>query len=229
MTAGATPRRVLLLPGGPDFHQPEAVAQRLVELLRAAPGDELAFETEPGLDVLADADRLRGFDLVVSVWTSGRLTQAQEEGLLAAVRSGTAVGAVHGAATAFRDSPGYQAVVGGQFVVHPGGEDVTYRVTVDPGHPLAAGLDPFELTTEQYYLHVDPANRVLASTAFDDPDEPLTAGGAVAMPVAWTRSYGAGRVFYCALGHRPEVFDVPGAAALTARGLRWAADALPGR
>ena len=177
--------------------------------------------------MLTHAARMREVDLVVSVWTGGRLTQEQEDGLIAAVRAGTAVGAVHGASTAFRDSTGYQAVVGGQFVVHPGGEGVTYRVAVEPGHPLAAGLDPFEVTTEQYYLHVDPANRVLATTTFDDAGEPLTAAGPVTMPVAWTRSYGSGRVFYCALGHRPEVFDVPGAAALTARGLRWAADALP--
>lgn len=82
------------------------------------------------------------------------------------------------------------------------------------------------VTTEQYYLHVDPANRVLATTRFTGDFGPLAANGPVTMPVAWTRHYGSGRVFYCALGHRPDVLEEPSASRLTARGLRWAAHAL---
>lgn len=116
-------------------------------------------------------------------------------------------------------------MVGGQFVAHPGGE-LPYRVTVDRTHPVTEPVADFEVTTEQYYLHVDPTNRVLARTRFDGDFGPLSSNGPVTMPVAWVRSYGAGRVFCSTLGHRPEVLDEPSAATLTTREPRWAARAL---
>lgn len=221
------PGQVLVLAGGPEFHQPGRVAGRLAGLLQDSAGPPVAVDVVDDLDVLADTDRLRAHALLVVLWTGGALEPAQQEGLAAAVSGGTGLAGVHGASTAFPGSSAYRAALGGHFVEHPGGEDVDYRVEVAPGHPAAAGLAGFELRTEQYYLHVAPDIEVLASTRMAPGRSPVVADRPVTVPVAWTRSYGTGRVAYCALGHRPEVFDSPGAAALTARCLRWAARALP--
>jgi len=124
-------------------------------------------------------------------------------------------------ADAFRDSTAYQFMVGGQWVAHPG-DIIDYTVQiVNHNDPITAGLHDFAMHSEQYYLHVDPANEVLATTTFSGKFAPWIAG--TIMPVVWKRRWGAGRVFYCSLGHRAAEFDVPEARELVRRGLHWAA------
>ena len=69
-------------------------------------------------------------------------------------------------------------------------------------------------------MHIDPAVNVLASTTFSGEHDSWING--VKMPVAWTKMYGKGRVFYCSLGHVNADFDVPEAARLVEQGLLWA-------
>ena len=79
------------------------------------------------------------------------------------------------------------------------------------------------MESEQYYLHVDPSNDVLATTTFsgDYGDAPWIAG--TVMPVVWKRKYGKARVFYSSLGHVRKDFDVPEARDIMLRGMLWAA------
>jgi type 1 glutamine amidotransferase len=70
-------------------------------------------------------------------------------------------------------------------------------------------------------MHVDPSNEVLATTTFTDAHFPGIGG--VVMPVVWKRRYGAGKVFYSALGHNADEFAVPEMALIIERGLVWAA------
>jgi hypothetical protein len=66
----------------------------------------------------------------------------------------------------FRQNVDYQFMVGGQWVSHPGGY-IDYEVNItDHDDPITAGLDDFTMMTEQYYMHVDPSNHVLATTTF---------------------------------------------------------------
>ena len=71
-----------------------------------------------------------------------------------------------------------------------------------------AGIESFEHRSEQYYMHVDLANEVLATTTFSGEHAPWIEG--VVMPVIWKKRYGEGRVFYSSLGHRAYELDVPG-------------------
>jgi len=88
---------------------------------------------------------------------------------------------------------------------------------VNPNHPLTRGMHDFKVTSEQYYMHVDPIIEVLATTIFPDY-------GSVVMPVAWTKTYGQGRVFYSSLGHVAQVFDQnPQILQLMTNGMIWAA------
>jgi type 1 glutamine amidotransferase len=106
---------------------------------------------------------------------------------------------------------------GGQWVTHFEFAVRTYAVTIEDGNsPLTQGLSSFEVTTEQYYLLVDPANAVLATMQVNDAQ----------MPVAWTKHYGTGRVFYCSLGHSVEAVSHPVTQELIKRGMQWAAGAL---
>ena len=82
-------------------------------------------------------------------------------------------------------------------------------------------MGDFDYHSEQYYLHVDPGIEVLATTTFDGTHAPWTKG--TVMPVVWKHRYGAGRVFYSALGHNAAELDHPQAQTILRRGLSWAA------
>ena len=83
------------------------------------------------------------------------------------------------------------------------------------------GVESFPYHSEQYYMHVDPSNEVLATTTFTGEHAFWTKG--VVMPVVWKRYYGKGRVFYSSLGHVAKEFEVPPMRTILTRGLLWAA------
>jgi type 1 glutamine amidotransferase len=209
---------VLMVAGGWEGHEPRQCAEIFAGVLR---GDGLTVEMETTLDVYLDPERLRTFDVIVPIWTMGTITREQEAGLLDAVASGVGVAGWHGGmADAFRNNPDYQFMVGGQWVAHPGGViDYTVNI-VAPDDPITRGLSDFAMHSEQYYLHVDPSNEVLATTTFSGEHAPWIAG--TVMPVVWKRHWGEGRVFYCSLGHKAVDFDVPEAREIVRRGIHWA-------
>lgn len=211
-------KRALIVWGGWEGHEPEAVATIFTGVLREN-GYEVDVQTE--LDVFLDANRLSGTDLIVPIYTMSTIGKEQEAGLLNAVKAGTGLGGWHGGmADAFRQSTEYQFAVGGQWVAHPGGIiDYTVQVTKQ-SDPIVAGIDSFAMHSEQYFMHVDPSNEVLATTTFSGEHAPWIDG--TVMPVAWKRRYGYGKVFYSSLGHVAKDFDVPEAKEIVTRGLLWA-------
>lgn len=111
----------------------------------------------------------------------------------------------------------YQFMVGGQWVAHPGGI-VEYDVNIrDKKDPVTKGLKRFHMQSEQYYMHVDPAVKVLATTRFSGADAPWIQD--VVMPVVWKKRYGRGRVFYSSLCHVASDFRVPEALEIMKRGI----------
>ncbi|MDD5350340.1 MAG: ThuA domain-containing protein [Chthoniobacteraceae bacterium] len=211
--------RVLLFWGGWDGHQPEKIAQLLAcELSRHG----LEPQVESSLDCLNDPERLKTYQLIIPCWTMGQLSDAQGKALQEAVKSGVALGGIHGGmGDAFRGNLDYEWMCGGHFVGHPHVGDYTVRLK-DFATPITQGLPgSFAYRSEQYYVMTDPAIQVLADTEY------LHEGRFVTVPVAWVKTWGKGRVFYCSLGHAPEEFtQFPEALTLTVRGLLWAANAL---
>ncbi|MBA3727163.1 MAG: ThuA domain-containing protein [Armatimonadetes bacterium] len=210
-------KRALIVWGGWPGHEPERAADLFSTLLHE---EGFATETDDTLDAFRDKS-LADFDLLVPVWTMGTITPEQLNPVLEAVKNGAGIAGCHGGmGDAFRDSTEWQFLVGGQFVAHPG-DEVTYRVEItDRDHEITRGLSDWEVTSEQYYMHVDPAIQVLATTRF--PAERLPTG-AVGMPVVWTKPYSQGRVFYCTLGHDRASIETEPARTLMKRGLLWAA------
>lgn len=209
---------VLINWGGWEGHEPEACATLFAELLR---GEGFTVDLVSDLGVYEDEAYLRSRELIVPVWTMSEISEAQSKGLLNAVRSGVGLAGWHGGmADAFRKNTDYQWLVGGQWVAHPGNIiDYTVRIA-DHDDSITAGLADFTMHSEQYYLHVDPSNEVLATTTFGGDLLPWIAG--TVMPVVWKRHWGVGRVFYSALGHVAKDFDVPEARAIMQRGMLWA-------
>jgi type 1 glutamine amidotransferase len=215
--------RALLAWGGWEGHEPETVAERLAAALRSE-GVEVDLTDE--VTDLGNPDLLARADLVVPVWTLGDLRSAQLRELDAAVSAGLGLAGCHGTSDAFRERPEFHFMLGGWFAAHPGDLPVTYNVHfADPNDVITKGMTDFEVTTEQYYLHVDPSNHVLATTNVPVAAGPHAANGPFEMPVAWTRRHGEGRVFYCSLGHSPEIVDDPRVLPLLVRGFLWAAKA----
>ena len=213
----------LVVWGGWDGHQPKEATAIFVPLLREA---GLQVDVVEGVEVYADADRLRQYDLIAQCVTMHQMTPEQEKGLLGAIEAGAGFGGWHGGMLdSFRESFYYSFMTGGEFVAHPGGvRDYIVQIT-DHAHPITAGLPDFAVHSEQYFMHVAPDNQVLATTTFDGLKAPWVKGAV--MPAVWTRPWGKGRVFACSLGHVAADFDVPAAREIVRRGLLWAAGALP--
>jgi|SRR5882672_5799173 len=215
-------RRALIVSGGWDGHQPLAIADLLKHLLERAGFD---VELSTSLDSFADERLLKSLSLLIPNWTMGKISPEQLNPVLAAVENGLGVAGAHGGmCDAFRDAPEWQFMTGGQWVAHPGNDRVTYKVHItEPSHPITTGIKDFDITTEQYYMHVDPAVCVLATTQFPTAPGPHVPNGTVQMPVLWTKLYGKGRVFYCSLGHTPQTLAADPVATIMKRGFHWSA------
>ena len=212
------PGKALIVWGGWEGHQPEQGAA-IVEKFLVEDGFVVAKENNTS--VFADPE-LGRYDLIIPIYSMGSITDAESKNLCAAVESGVGLAGYHGGmGDSFRNNPDYQFMTGGQWVAHPG-NIISYRVNiVDKSDPITEGIDDFNYRSEQYYMHVDPANHVLAATTFGGDYLAWIQG--VQMPVAWKRMHGRGKVFYSSLGHLASEFAVREMATLFRRGMLWAA------
>jgi hypothetical protein len=227
-------RHALVVRGGWEGHQPVAATERFIPFLT-----ENGFEVriEESTAVYADAEAMAETDLIVQSVTMSTIERNELAGLRDAIEAGTGFTGWHGGiADSFRASSDYLQLVGGQFATHPAvgpgetrleGEenfrDYTVNIT-DLGrtHPVTAGLDDFDLHTEQYWVLVDDLNDVLATTTHPAEDwqpwhRPHTS------PAVWTREWGLGRVVVTTPGHSLDVLDHPSVRTIIERGMLWAA------
>lgn len=211
-------KKALIAWGGWEGHTPERSAEIVRKLLERNGFDVTLGE---GTAMFADPE-LPSFDLIVPVITMSTIEKAELQNLTQAVRGGSGLGGFHGTmGDSFRNEPDYQFMTGGQWVAHPG-NIIDYQVVITrPDDPITRGVGDFAYRSEQYYMHVDPSNEVLATTIFSDAHFPGIGG--VVMPVVWKRKYGSGKVFYSSLGHTADEFAVPEMALIVERGLLWAA------
>ena len=213
-------KKALINWGGWDGHEPKQCTERFAPILEKE-GFEVRIAND--LAVYADKEYLQSLSLIVPVWTMSKITGDQEKGLLEAVASGVGLAGWHGGmGDSFRENTSYQFMTGGQWVAHPDGIiDYTVNIT-NHTDPITAGIPDFKMHSEQYYMHTDPGNVVLATTTFRERVSSPWVNGTV-MPVVWKRTWDKGRVFYSSLGHVAKDFDVPEAKEIQRRGMLWAA------
>ena len=211
-------RSALIVYGGWAGHDPEECAAIYRRWLH-----EDGFSVRMATETSALADpSIHDLSLIIPIFTMSKIEPAEVENLTKAVQNGVGLAGHHGGMSdAFRDAVDYQFMVGGQWVAHPG-NIIDYTVDITkPDDPIMAGLKSFPYTSEQYYMHVDPANEVLATTTFSGEHAPWIEG--VVMPVVWKRRHGQGRVFHSTLGHQAKEFDNPEMRTIFRRGASWAA------
>jgi type 1 glutamine amidotransferase len=213
-------KSVLIVWGGWMGHEPK----KCIEIFEPWLKDQGAKVTvSDTLDSYLDEELMGQVDLIIQIWTMGTITRQQERALENAIKSGVGLAGWHGGlADSFRNSVEYQFMVGGQWVAHPGGV-IDYRVDItDHDDPVTSGISNFDMHSEQYYMHVDPNVKVLATTTFN-ADHADWINGCV-VPAAWKKMYGKGRVFYTSVGHVASDFNVPEALEIVKRGILWASE-----
>jgi uncharacterized protein len=171
-------------------------------------------------------ENLRGYRAVM-FFTTGELplSEAERAALLDFVRSGGGFVGVHSATDTFYEWPDYGKLIGGYFNEHPWHQKVTIAVA-EPGNPLVGFLAPsfkisdeiyqirdFEAATSQVLLRLDPSSVDLKA--------PNVRPRPYGWPLAWTRAFGQGRVFYTALGHEEAVWRDPRYQQMLTNAIMW--------
>ena len=155
-----------------------------------------------------------------------KYTRSQQESLLKFVHSGGGYVSIHGANNAAPDwLPEWKEMLGGVFshIGQPDGKvrkgDYMVKI-VDKSSSITRGLDAFPLKDELYYnMQMVAGVEPLATVEYSG----------TAWPVAWTRSFGRGRVFHLVLGHRDfgpgkdEPLRNPNLGRLLTQGVDWVA------
>jgi type 1 glutamine amidotransferase len=212
-------RKVLFTYGGWEGHDPKKFMEYMTPWLQEEGAEVQAFGS---LEPYADKTLMANIDLVIQVYTMSQITKEQEAGLLEAIRvNGTGMAGWHGGmGDSFRNNVDYQYMVGGQWVQHPGNV-LDYDVKIiDQKDDITKGMKDFHIKSEQYYMHVDPNVKVLATTKFNGAVNSWIDGAV--LPVTWKKMYGKGRVFYTSLGHNVNhVTEVPEAVEMIKRGIKW--------
>lgn len=211
-------KKVLFVWGGWMGHEPDKCRDIFVPWMES---EGAVVTVSDSLGVYTSLN-LNDFDLIIQAWTMGTITGRQERALLNAVKNGVGIAGWHGGlGDSFRNNTEYQFMVGGQWVAHPGGV-IDYRVNItNHNDPVTKGLSDFNMHSEQYFVHVDPNVKVLATTTFNNEHASWIGGNVV--PVAWKKVYGKGRVFYSSLGHVASDYSVPEALEIMKRGILWSA------
>lgn len=216
-------KKALIVYGGWDGHEPKQVSEVFADILSAEGFD---IELSNTLDIFKNEDKLMNLNLIIPVWTMGEITKEQLQPVLNAVNSGVGIAGCHGGmCDAFRNSVEWQFMTGSQWVAHPGNDGVEYEVNIakSSSSPIIMAISDFKVKSEQYYIHVDPAVNILATTSFPIVEGSHSTNGKVAVPVVYTKTWGNGKVFYNSLGHHADIFDIPEAKELMRRGFLWAA------
>jgi type 1 glutamine amidotransferase len=175
------------------------------------------------------------------------LTDQQRADLLEFIRNGGGFVGVHAASTmflpwpafgkrhdeeagcgrVFRPWPQFNEMLGAEFVEHPYGVTEAPVIVDDPRFPATSFLpSKFSLRDEMYEFKNFSREKTdvllrLDTTAMNR-NQSKAAGRSSDWPLAWAKTYGKGRVFYCALGHAPETWDIPDIQRIYFEGLKWA-------
>jgi uncharacterized protein len=155
-------------------------------------------------------------------------TQAQRDAFEKYVKAGGGFVGIHAATTTEREWPFFVGLIGGKFVRHPQLQKFTVTVQ-DASHPSTKGLPTTFEWEDECYMHdmLNPNMHPLLSadpTKLNDPDRAKFPNDLLghAMPLAWTITNTGQRVFYTALGHKPEYYSNPLLVKHLLGGILWA-------
>ncbi len=206
---------------------------------------------------LFSADYLAGFDVVMfytsgdllSVGTDGHpaMTAAGKQALLDWVHAGHGFIAIHAGSDTFHTgesgggnpseranryqlhgaaSDPYVLMLGGEFIKH-GPQQVATVSVVDPKFPGCAALGDTFSCMEEWYSLKEFASNLHALLVLQTKGMEGSEYQRPPYPLAWARSYGSGRVWNNAMGHREDVWDSERFQAMLVGGIAWAGGRIP--
>jgi uncharacterized protein len=141
---------------------------------------------------------------------TGWMTDAVQSGFSDYVRKGNGLLAIHSGTAEYEQKPVLRSLLGGVFNHHP--EQCPVTVSPHPEHPLSAGVAPFTIKDEHYFMAMnDPEVDVFMTTRSEHGEQ----------PGAWRRMEGHGRVAVLTPGHNLEVWLHPSFQVLLLNSLRW--------
>jgi type 1 glutamine amidotransferase len=199
----ARPLRVMMLTATAGFrHGSIDTARQVMAGLAASPGTFSVTAVDDARAVTGDT--LANQDVLFFALTTGELPFSgdQKAAILAFVSRGGGFIGVHSATDTLYGWPEYGSLVGAYFNEHPWTQRATV-VVEDTSHPTTASLgERFSIEEEFYTFRDNPRPRVHVLLRLDA----ASVGASGDYPLAWTRMYGSGRVYYNALGHFPETW-----------------------
>ena len=174
-------------------------------------------------DSFFEPEKLKNFDAVLFLNTTGEVFKSKEAGreerlkksLVDFVKSGKGLIGTHSATDTYKKWKDFNDMMGGAFAGHPWHTKIRVK-NLEPGHPLNAAFagKDFEIADEIYQFRKDTASaderRMLLSLSGEIVDKGKGNTGKEGLyPIAWLDKYGDGRIFYCSLGHRDEIYWNP--------------------
>ncbi|HXG65249.1 MAG TPA: ThuA domain-containing protein [Blastocatellia bacterium] len=207
----AAKRKVLYLTYSAGFkHQVLPLSEQIFKEIGEKSG---AYEATVTQDCsVISREGLKPYSAVV-FYTTGELpiSAEQKAAFLDFIKSGKGLVGIHSATDTFYQWPEYGEIIGGYFDGHPWHQEVTVKVE-NKNHPATKHLgESFKITDEIYQFKNYSRDRVKVLLTLDTSSVDLTKKGVKRtdgdFALAWYRPYGQGRVFYTALGHRPEVWQ----------------------
>jgi type 1 glutamine amidotransferase len=221
----SAPRKALYLTRSAGFkHDVLPLSEQILKQIAERSGIEVTATEDCSL---VSREGLKPYEAIV-FYTTGELPMSDEQkaALIDFVKSGKGFVGIHSATDTFYNWAEYGEMIGGYFDGHPWHQEVTIKVE-DRQHPATLHLGAsFKITDEIYQFKDFSRERVRVLMSLDTGSVDLTKPGVRRadkdFATAWWRSFGRGRVFYTALGHRPEVWQDERFQRHLLEGLRWA-------
>jgi len=171
-------------------------------------------------------ENLKNYSAVM-FFTRGELpfTDEEKDALVDFLKSGHGFVGVHSASDTFYEWSVYNQIIGGYFNGHPWHQMVTVDV-VDPNSKLVNSLGKsFQITDEIYQISDFQAETSHVLLTLDPTSVDQNVRGAqrryYGWPIAWTRMFGKGRVYYNSLGHEEAVWNDPRYQDMILKAIRW--------
>jgi hypothetical protein len=205
-------------------HESVELSKQIVKEIGEKSG---AFDSTVTEDVGAfTKENLKNYDAVM-FYTTGELpmTEEEENAFVDFIRSGHGFVGVHSATDTFYTWATYGDIIGGWFNNHPWHQLVTIDV-VDPKSNLVGFLgNSFQINDEIYQISDFKAETSHVLLQLDPKSVDTKKEGVrvryYGWPVAWTRMFGKGRVYYNSLGHEEAVWKDPRYQEMLLNGIRW--------
>ena len=186
----------ILYIGGGSYHDELRKAAVLRKLLEVEQGYFVTYTED--YDVFVNG--LQKYDMILINSHISKLTDIQYTSLLNAVREGMPLLGIHAASASFRNSgskarPEFYKMLGAKFDHHPKMHEFEIQLKQGNGLIDATYANYSVMDELYYYSNYQSENNVLLTASFDNKPSPM----------AWTKNYGKGKVFFTAIGHSPAV------------------------